>query len=482
MEHRGIAKVAAERIKKWRYQAKVRIQLCAILSQLNKHEAAQYHAKKAAKYADNVIAETHRVCSEHLKRHKKLLASGRLKSKALERPQYQLMESPHYQQFHEAVQKTFPVLESLIQRLGPKRPNAGQKPPKLDLRSVLGVQHYNDWIYSYNIGDLMVVEPLEMAELKSNMGLQVELTRDMMLDKVCILAVAYFCVATEIRFLNNQHGASGGKEREGEAWHAKALRVVKDFLPLECPLANHIKQSYTRNYGEVRAPSAKKTRASVRPVATHLEGSIRGRKSPHPEKSPLAAAKEIVKEMLARPRSTSGRGQKKQSPKKHHGEVSPKPVSKPVRPVMGYPPKRLAPEAKAKADFVPKDTEYEEEMEQQPYFAQGEGVKSVPSLGGDNPIGAGNREKDTTLGTEEDEEILVESVRPEALEDDPGSEDSYRDQIVISSNELYGVDSDSEDFEDGEKGSWQEEEQPVVVSKEKRFEQFRPISSTGGHS
>jgi len=484
MEHRGIAKVAAERIKKWRYQAKVRIQLCAILSQLNKHEAAQYHAKKAAKYADNVIAETHKVCSEHLKRHKKLLASGRLKSKALERPQYQLMESPHYQQFHEAVQKTFPVLESLVQRLGPKRQNSAQpKAPKLDMRSVLGVQHYNDWIYSYNIGDLMIVEPLEMTELKSNMGLQVELTRDMMLDKVCLLAAAYFCVATEVRFLNNQHG-SGVKEREGEAWHTKALRVVKDFLPLECPLANHIKQSFTRNYGDTRQPSAKKTRSSVRPIATHLEGSIRGRKSTHPEKSPLAAAKEIVKEMLGRPRSTSGRGQKKQSPKKHNGEVSPKPMTKPVRPVIAYPPKKAVPEAKAKADFAPKDlrteTEYEEEIEQ-PYFMQGEGVKSVPSLGGDNPIGVGNREKDTTLETEEDEEILVESVRPETLEDDPGSEDSYRDQIVISSNELYGVESDSEDFEDGEKSSWQEEE-PVDTKKEKRFEQFRPISSTGGHS
>lgn len=457
----------------------MRIQLCAILSQLNKHEAAQYHAKKAAKYADNVVAETHRVCSEHLKRHKKLLASGRLKSKALERPQYQLMESPHYQQFHDAVQKTFPVLESLTQRLGPKRSNTG-KAPKLDLRSVLGVQHYNDWIYSYNIGDLMVVEPLEMAELKSNMGLQVELTRDMMLDKVCLLAAAYFCVATEIRFLNNQKGGSGGKEREGEAWHGKAMRVARDFLPLECPLANHIKQSYTRNYGEV---TVKKTRASVRPVVSHLEGSIRGRKSPHPEKSPLAAAKEIVKEMLGRPRSTSGRGVKKQSPKKRIGEVSPKPITKPVRPVPGYPAKRLAPETKARADFVPKDvrteTEYEEEIEPQPYFAQGEGVKSVPSLGGDNPIGTGNREKDTTLGTEEDEEIMVESVRPEALED-ADSEESYRDEIVISSNELYGVESESEDFEDEEKGSWREEELPV--GKEKRFEQFRPISSTGGHS
>lgn len=480
MEHKGIAKVSAEKIKKWRYQAKVRIQLCAILSQLNKHEAAQYHALKAAKYADSVIVETHKVCSEHLKRHKKLLASGRLKSKALERPQYQLMESPHYQQFHEAVQKTFPVLESLVQRLGPKRQGAVLKPPKLDLRSVLGVQHYNDWIYSYNIGDLMVVEPLEMAELKSNMGLQVELTRDMMLDKVCLLAVAYFCVATEIRFLNNQHGASGTKQREGEIWHAKALQVVKDFLPLECPLANHVKQSFTRNYGVTHLPSTKKPRSSVRPIASHLEGSIRGRKSPHPEKSPISAAKEIVKEMLGRPRSTSGKGQKKQSPKKHNGEVSPKPNRVSARPVTAYPaPKRQAPEAKAKVELIPKDIGYEEETEQQPYFSKGEGVRSVPSLGGENPIGtSGTRDKEATFETEEDEEILVESVKPEELEDDQGLEGSSRDEIVISSNELYGVESDSEEYE----ASWQDEEQPVDMIKEKRFEQFRPISSTGGHS
>ena len=514
LEHKGIAKVSAERIKKWKYECKVRIQLCAILSQLNKHEAAQYHARKAVKYADSFVYETFKVCGEHLKRHKKLLNSGRLKSKVMERPQYKLMESPHYQQFHEAVLKNYPILESLAQRLGTKKPQGGlpAKPPKLDMRSVLGVQHYNDWIYSYNIGDVMVIEPLEMADLKSNFGLQIELTKDMMFEKICVLAVAYFCVATEIRFLCSQQGPNAAKEREGEIWHAKAVTIVKDFLPLECPLGNHIKQSFTRNYGRselnMSSGSTKKVRegrTSIRPQTKNFEASIGGRRTPHQEpKSPLPGkAEEIVKQMLGRPRSTSGKNQKK-SPTKKREDVSPKP--KAVRPVTAHQPRRAAPNVVTKPKFeesprvVTVDSESEEEEYMQDYLAKAELTRSVPSLGGENPIGVPESPERGPYRLPE-----VEAVRPEVTPKAPlhvreeqievlsqgeeNSDDSYREEIVISSNELYGVNSDSEDYgsqeEDEEDLGRRSEEIDVPVpdlKKEKRFEQFRPISSTGGHN
>ena len=406
--------------------------------------------------------ETHKACSEHLKRHKKLMASGRIKSKAMERPQYQLMESPHYQQFHDAVLKTFPILESLIQRLGPKKKSAVPKAPRLDMRSVLGVQHYNDWIYSYNISDLMVIDPMELGEFDNDMGLQAELTKDIMLEKLSMLSVAYFCVASEIRIIHSQNGGNAVKEKEGKAWHAKALQLVKDFLPLECPLAAHIKQSYVRNYGEVLTATVKKTRGSVRQM---LEGSVRGRKAQNLEKSPLAVGrtKEIVKEIMVRARSSSG--QKKSTPKKRL-DISPKPTSTRVNHQV----KRFPGEEKSVKTVEKK----EEESSEKESFGLEEVVGGVMMAG---EKGVGGRER--MAPTEEDEEIVVETVKAEGLEDDPESEESYRDQIIISSNELYGDDSDNESSPPSE-DSW--EDHPSDPPKDKRFEQFRPISSTGGHN
>ena len=470
------------------------------MSQLNKHEAAQYHARKAAKYADSLLFETFKVCTEHLKRHKKLLNSGRLKSKALERPQYKLMESPHYQQFHEAVSKNYSMLESLVQRLGPRKVAPTSKPPKLDVRSVLGVQHYNEWIYSYNIGDLMIIEPLEMADLKSNFGLATELTRDLMFEKVCLVAVSYFCIATEIRFLCSQQGANAAKEREGEAWHGKACVIVKDFLPLESPLANHVKQSFTRNYGRAElnvssgsSKKAKEGRASLRPQTKNFEASIGGRRTPHQDpKSPLAGkAEEMVKQILSRPRSTSGKGQKK-SPKK---DASPKP--KPTRPMTAHQPQRPQPpiQPKRRFDESPRVVE-DSESEGEQYLARGELTHSVPSLGGENPIGLPGTPDRGAYRLPEVETMqpnvvpkAPSHIREEALEitsQEEGSEGSFRDEIVISSNELYGVDSDNGESEDYDQDSSRAEEDLEVplpdLKKEKRFDQFRPISSTGGHN
>lgn len=441
------------------------------------------------------------MCTEHFKRHKKLLNSGRLKSKALEKPQYKLMESPHYQQFHEAASKNYPMLESLVQRLGPRKTVPTSKPPKLDVRSVLGVQHYNEWIYSYNIGDLMIIEPLEMADLKSNFGLQTELTRDLMFEKVCLVAVSYFCIATEIRFLCSQQAANTAKEKEGEFWHVKACAIVKDFLPLESPLANHIKQSFTRNYGKaelnVSSSSSKKgkeSRTSLRPQTKNFEASIGGRRTPHQDpKSPLVGkAEEMVKQILGRPRSTSGKGQKK-SPKK---DVSPKP--KASRPMTAQQPYRPQPPILPKARFEesPRAVNDSGSDSEGQYLARGELTHSVPSLGGENPIGLPmipDKGAYHLPEVETRQPIVVPKapshIREEALEimsQEEGSEGSFREEIVISSNELYGVDSDHEGSEEYDENSSRTEEDIEVplpdLMKEKRFDQFRPISSTGGHN
>jgi len=86
-----------------------------------------------------------------------------------------------------------------------------------------------------------------------------ELSRDAMLEKIILLTVSYFCVGTELRFLNNNSAdeskmsprAKQETEKEkkrkkqlSEMWHAQALEASARFLPSECPLVAHVITNY----------------------------------------------------------------------------------------------------------------------------------------------------------------------------------------------------------------------------------------------
>ena len=91
-----------------------------------------------------------------------------------------------------------------------------------------------------------------------------ELGKDSMLEKIVLVSVAYFCIATEMRFLMNKqqqmqqsniNQRNGNKshhqqysKHDSEAFHAQALQISSLFLPSECPLVAHIIRSYKRNY------------------------------------------------------------------------------------------------------------------------------------------------------------------------------------------------------------------------------------------
>lgn len=61
----------------------------------------------------------------------------------------------------------------------------------------------DDWIFSLNIGNVMHLQPLQTEELNLHIDNSHELSRDAMLQKLILLTVSYFCVGTELRFLNN---------------------------------------------------------------------------------------------------------------------------------------------------------------------------------------------------------------------------------------------------------------------------------------
>jgi len=71
------------------------------------------------------------------------------------------------------------------------------------------------------------------------------------LEKLCFLAVSYFCMGTEFRFLHQLNETIGGvsfKRKDSEYWHGKAVELAISFLPSESPLVSHILMSYEKHH------------------------------------------------------------------------------------------------------------------------------------------------------------------------------------------------------------------------------------------
>ena len=67
-----------------------------------------------------------------------------------------------------------------------------QEVTPVTLRSPLGVQSKNNWIYQYSIGEALTLVAISNKEIKQNYSPHYELSRDFMFDKIILLALTYF--------------------------------------------------------------------------------------------------------------------------------------------------------------------------------------------------------------------------------------------------------------------------------------------------
>lgn len=111
-------------------------------------------------------------------------------------------------------------------------------------------------MYLLNIGNIMQITPMTIHDLHANASVEIELARDSIIEKISFLAVSYFCVSTELRFLVNMRDNPNVDpvqvKAESEYWHGKALEISCTFLPSESPLVSHIYQSYKKHHAPVQ--------------------------------------------------------------------------------------------------------------------------------------------------------------------------------------------------------------------------------------
>lgn len=80
---------------------------------------------------------------------------------------------------------------------------------------------------------------------QSNMGRLHELLKDPMLEKLVLLVVSLFSVATEMRLEQRSNQFSSVVS---EPWHAQSVIYAAYYLPKECPLVAHLVDTYFKHY------------------------------------------------------------------------------------------------------------------------------------------------------------------------------------------------------------------------------------------
>ena len=105
----------------------------------------------------------------------------------------------------------------------------------------------DDWLKLLNIGNIMYLSALNYEDLDLDSDPKYELLRDAILEKVVMLTVAYFCIATELRLLSPN---KNDKKINGEYYHYLAVEFSSLFLPVSCPIVKHYIFSYYKHYGQ----------------------------------------------------------------------------------------------------------------------------------------------------------------------------------------------------------------------------------------
>lgn len=288
-----------ERFKAKTYEFRLNMQLCGMLSSAESHMAALMYAKAAARAAHALINESLALCLRQLAHIKALVTP------AVKDFDASLTLDPDLKATHDLAQSAKPILDYLDAKMKGKM--LTDKPPKISMRSTLGVQRYSDWIYSIRVEDLMQLEPLTMQDIKSVSDPLMELNRDRLVEKVCKLVGAYYCVAKELRLCSGQNV---GKLREAQLWHHRSLEVAQELLPRECALVENLRSSYSQHFlpaSEPRAHSASST------PSRGLKDSLNG--SPYTQHARLS---------FKSPSSRLRRLRKPDSPEAEHSKVEPR--------------------------------------------------------------------------------------------------------------------------------------------------------------
>lgn len=256
-----------------RFSAKFHLQMCAVLSQAGKHVDALKHARLASLMCEDNLIKTNYIYAQMKDKNFTIKNSVEQEDEII--------------MFSDKIKQSYKIINELYNRVLKIRGKDNKNKTNYNhhnidelinnnksetFNSYLNYRNFevnkftsnnilinnirhifgstikkDDWIQLLNIGNIMFLSPLNYEDLDLESDPKYELLRDAILEKVVMLTVAYFCIATELRYLAAD---KGNNKTNGEFYHFKAVEFSSLFLPVSCPIVKHYIVSFYKHYGQ----------------------------------------------------------------------------------------------------------------------------------------------------------------------------------------------------------------------------------------
>jgi hypothetical protein len=254
-----------------RFSAKFHLQMCAALSQANRHIEALKHAKLAGLMCEDNLIKTHylffqmklqNVLSNEINKINKEKDDNDLDNNINDKEKMKLTQQIIKNLFNKItnirnlfyqncnINKISEKSNNFDSYLKYRKYEIKQKEKNKTLlnniRNLFGNEvKKDDWIQLINIGNIMYLSALNEEDLDLDSDPKYEILRDAILEKIVMLTVSYFCIAIEMYQISKD---KSNKKTNGEFFLYHSVLFSEEYLPISCPIVMHYINSYYKYY------------------------------------------------------------------------------------------------------------------------------------------------------------------------------------------------------------------------------------------